>query len=461
MDAIWLVMDSVSFESTPFGDRGNGTMPQISKLANEAGTIFTQAYAPGPSSPSSHSSFFTGELPSVTGMHEAYPYFHGNVPTIADALSSSHESYLITSNMYLVNGLHKSFDVTINLLKDRYLLFEDGPDPRKFAMESKSDLVWKDYFDFISRSGTPLKAIVNGISYKLWDRKRKSSILQSAPEDDVDYQYANTINNKIISSVTNDTDQFIVANYMDVHPPLDASDEAIKAVTDNNRDELPIGVRGQDVHQAFIKGDEILAERMQELYHAALWDLDRKLAPLIKQLISNGTFVILTADHGQWFRRESELEESRIHVPLVVFSPDSQPARISHTVNLCSLPKTTIDAVGTSESNLPGFSLLEQSGDQQSITEFIHPKEREGKPISPHGGLSQKDIQYDATIIKDGARVNWVDNQLERVRGTDTECERLVKTLEELRDRKIDYSGDKSIEYSQQTEERLEDLGYL
>lgn len=461
MDAVWLIMDSVSFESTPFYDKGPDTMPQLSKLANQSGTVFTQAYAPGPSSPSSHSAFFTGELPSVTGMHEAHPYFHGTVPTIADALSATHETGLVTSNAYLVNGLNESFDSTVNLLKNRYLMFEDGPNPRKFAMENEYESSWKTYFNFIIKTGAPVRALLNGISYKAWDRQRDSSILQSVSEDDIDYQYANTINKKIRSFLTEGTDQFIVANYMDVHPPLDASDEALEWVTDYERDELPIGIRGQDVHEEFLEGNEALAEQMRELYHATLWDIDRKLAPLIEDLVSTGTFVVLTADHGQWFRRESELEESRIHVPLVVFSPASQPDRIEHTVNLLSLPKTTIDAIGNSDHNFPGNSLLEQSGSQQSITEFIHPREEDGKPISPHGGLSEKDVQYDITAIKDEGRVNWINDVLEQVRGTDAECDDLVETVNQLRSREINYGGDESIEYSQQTEERLEDLGYL
>lgn len=461
MDAVWLVVDSISFESTPFYDEGPDTMPRLSKLADQSGTVFNQAYAPGPSSPSSHSAFFTGEPPSITGMHEAHPYFHGTVPTIADALGTSHESCLITSNMYLVNGLNEAFDSTINLLKNRYQLFEDGPDPRKFAMENEYDSTWKTYFDFVAKTGAPLKALLNGISYKIWDRQRESSILQSASEDDVDYQYVDTINEEIRSFLTDGTDQFVVTNYMDAHPPLDASDEALEAVTDYERDELPIGVRGQDVHEEFTEGNEALADRMQELYHAVLWDIDRKLAPLIEELISDGKFVILAADHGQWFRRESELEEARIHVPLVVFSPDSEPDQVDHTVNLLSLPKTTIDAVGSSEQDFPGTSLLNQSESQQSVTEFIHPRVREGKPISPHGGLSEGDVRYDVAIIKDGARVNWIDDRFERVRGTDTECDELVETLDELRNREINYGGEESIKYSQQTEERLEDLGYL
>jgi hypothetical protein len=461
MDAVWLIMDSVSFESTSFFDEGPETTPRLSKLADQSGTVFTQAYAPGPSSPSSHSAFFTGELPSITGMHEAHPYFHGNVPTIADTLDASHETRLITSNMYLVNGLNESFDSTVNLLKNRYLLFEDGPEPRQFAIDNEYDSSWKTYLNFITKTGAPLKAFLNGINYKIWDRLRDSSILRSAPEDDINYQYANTINKNIRSFLTDGTDQFVVANYMDAHPPLDASDEALSAVTDYHRNELPMGVRGQDVHEEFTEGNESLAERMQELYYAALWDIDRKLAPLIENLISEGKFVILTADHGQWFRRESELEEARIHVPLVVFSPDSQSDRVEHTVNLLSLPKTTVNAVGNSEQDLPGTSLLEQSESQQSITEFIHPREEDGKPISPHGGLSAEDLQYDATIIKDIARVNWIGDQLERVRGTDSACDELVQTLEELRTREINYGGDESIEYSQQTEKRLEDLGYL
>ena len=110
MDAVWLILDSLSFDETPFAADGPKTMPGLADLADERGVVFTSAYAPGPLSPSSHAAMFTGALPSTTGMHEAHPYFDGSCRTIAEALTPTHTSHLISMNMWLSQGLADGFD---------------------------------------------------------------------------------------------------------------------------------------------------------------------------------------------------------------------------------------------------------------------------------------------------------------------------------------------------------------
>lgn len=461
MDAVWLILDSLSASATPFVDGGEETMPELSALASEHGVNFPNAYVPGPSSPSSHGSFFTGELPSTTGMHEARPYFdRTDIPTIAGALEGTHESFLISSNPFIFNGLQRDFDKTDDLRNEQYLLFNDASDPGRDDGRWDYDSTLRQGIAFLRHSEKPVRSLFNAISYKWWVKRQGASIPKHADIDTENYQYAETTNRRIRAFLESGReDKFVVANYMDVHPPLDASNEAIERFApDADRDDLPIGVRGQDVYEAVRDGDETLGDRMYNLYLAAIWDLDRKLAPLVDSLIDAGTFVIVTADHGHWFKRTRELEEDRIHVPLLVFHPGHQPRTVSETVNLRVMPRTTMDVVRGSPEEFSGPSLLNVDEDQTSITEFIHVGDTDN-PVRP-GGCDDGPVQRDIVAVRGDTRIDAIDGQILVEREDSQTADELSVIVEELLDEPV-YRGHTEISYDEKIDQRLRDLGYL
>jgi hypothetical protein len=461
MDVVWLVLDSLSASATPFVDEGPETMPNLSRLAAREGLVFTNAYVPGPSSPSSHGSFFTGKLPSETGMHEARPYFtRDDIETIAGALGDTHESLLISSNPFIFNGLQRDFDATDDLRNTQYLLFEDAADPGRDDERWDHDSTIRQLRSYLAHSDKPAKSLLNAISYKLWVRRQGASIPKHAALDSETYQYAETMVESIREFRAAGTDEtFVVANFMDVHPPFDASDAALAAFApDRSRDELPIGVRGQDVYEAVKAGDTALGERMYDLYQAAIWDLDRKVTPLVETLVDDGACVVITADHGTWFRRERELEEERIHVPLIVFTPDAEPRTVPETVNLRSLPRTTMEAVEGTDGGFAGPSLLDVVDDQTSITEFIHTGRRDG-PVQP-SGPGDDSLQRDIVAVEGDTRVDSIDGEFRVERGSDADTDALRAAIEDLLATPIDHE-DGDISYDEETEARLRELGYL
>jgi arylsulfatase A-like enzyme len=458
MDAVWIILDSLSFESTPFAKDGPNTMPRLAELSQKHGINFTEAYAPGPTSPSSHGSFFTGELPSVTGMYEANPHFNQNIDTIGDKINS--ETYAISTNPFIFNGLCDSFDEIDNLQNRHFMIFESGSDPVSDTPNSDIQSRYKRYLDFIIKDGTPLRSLVNGFNYKI-QRYFDDNITKNNELDQEKYQYANTMNKKIRTKFYNkSSDIFIIANYMDVHAPLDASYEAInKFVSPEYEKNLPIGISGQKVHKEIKRGNEELGELMYGLYKSAIWDLDKKVTPLVEELVDNGSFVIVTADHGNWFRRGRELEESRIHVPLLIFSPTFESGTISHTVNLRSLPRTTMEVVEDYSGGFKGDNLLKISNDQISVTELIHNPHEPGSPVNPHGN-PQQSIQYDVATVKSDSRVDYVDDEFQDVRGSNETINELRDHINELLSRDISYTPERGT-VNTSTESRLRDLGYL
>lgn len=459
MNAMWIILDSLSFDATPFAEGGPNTMPQLSALTREGGISYTQAYAPGPTSPSSHSSFFTGELPSVTGMHEAHPYFTKDIKTIADELSEM-ERFVISSNPFIFNGLCDNFDIIDDLQSREFMLFEDASDPITDGAQAYAESKSRQYLNFLLKKRKPIRSLLNGINYKLYQRREDGTLPKDTPLDSVDHQYAKTMVKRIKEFLgTTTSESFIVANFMDVHAPLNASDEALrKFASEYSRDELPIGVGGQEIHRQTQAGDKEIGDRMYALYKAAIWDLDRTVTPFIQDTVDSGTFVVVTADHGNWFRRETELDEERIHVPLILFAPDESPRTVEKTVNLQSLPRTTTEMLHGTDGGFDGVDLTSVETDGLSVTELIHYPDAPGSPVQPYG-RDDESLQYDMAVVRGGSRMDFVGGEYRTVRDSGG-TEELKEKIRELRSKEIEFEPINETANST-TEDRLRNLGYL
>ncbi len=450
MDAVWLVIDSLGFGETSFAPDGPDTTPRLAALAAESGVTFTRAYAPGPASPSSHASFFTGRLPSEAGMHEACPQFDGAVPTVAEVLGDTHRTHLASVNPFLFTGLDAAFDIVDDLAAEEYLLFDSATDPRRFDRETDAEGAAR-YRSFLLDGGTPIRNLLNGLGFKLWRRHGNEFIPESVEGAAGTYRYASALNDRVRSYLVGEGPAFVVANYMDVHPPLSASEEAIRRFApDVPESALPTGVRAEDT-------DEYDPDAMLALYRAAVWDIDRQVASLVKDLRDKGTFVIVTADHGPRFGRGDYLAEERLHVPLVVFAPDKPAHRVEHTVSLRSLPRTTMRGVVGRSGGFDGPDLLSVDDDYTAVTEYFHRDDDIPGPVSIGG---QEGLYHDF-------RLRRGDCVLRIEQGEETLAEGDPETLADLQAEasslQAHHGGDpdERVEFDRSTEKRLEDLGYL
>lgn len=460
MDVAWIILDALSFEATPFADNGPETMPEISEISENHGVVFTEAYAPGTSSPSSHASMFTGELPSRTGMHEASPYFDNDLPTIGEQMAQSHRSFLVSYNPFIFNGLDRGFDQTNDLRGSQYMIFDDATDPRRFLVENRDTPVPRRYLDFLRESNRPLKSLINGLGFKLWDWRTENGRPEEVAAATATHQYAAEMNEHIREFLSSSSeDSFVVANYMDIHPPLGASNAALeKFAPRKSRSELPIGKRSPDIIKNIQEGDRTIEAEMESLYYAAIWDTDRIVGPLIRDLVDDGAHVIVTADHGSRFTGCSSLSDRRIHVPLVVFAPDTEPRTVNASVNIRSMAATTMKQVRPGTDVFTGDDLLSAEDDRVSITEFIHDASPTGNDVSAFGDYES--VAYDITAIKGDSRLDWIDETYTNS-GDDSDIEELREVVDELAETGLDKSSGGEVSYDQDTEERLQDLGYL
>lgn len=461
MDGVWLILDSLSFNATPLSDGGPATMPNYHSLVEAKGVNFTQAYAPGPFSPSSHASFFTGKLPSETGMYEANPRFDGSIPTIGSVLSETHSTHLITTNHFLFQGLDEGFDYTDDIGR-RYMVFQGASDPKDYTEMYNDDPRWKRCLDFVWDDGKPIRSMINGFNYitgsDQWIRPKSWG-------DEESFQYANTMCDMIRRRLSGEDPSFVVANFMDLHGPFGISDEALdRYFPETPHDELPIGER---TRRDKLRGEKSYdPKKMYGLYKAAIWDFDRKFSSLVEELIADEIFVAVFADHG-WYDTNTAYSDERLHVPLTLFTPDEPAREVDHTVSLMSLPRTTAEQLQGTDGGFSGPSLFNIDANQTAIAEIIHkPNDVYDKTTRiyvnrPVDTPDPNTLQHDIVLFRDEAKVQFIAGECETVRGPTNIVSDLVNRGEKLRSHQIKYADGTAEGYDDQTEKRLKRLGYL
>lgn len=458
MDIVWFVVDSLSFETTPFAAAGPDTMPQLAALARERGVVYTEAYAPGPLSPSSHASMFTGKLPSAVGMHEAYPYFDQHTPTVIERMAESRHTSLFSTNMWLFQGLDRG-TVTSDDFSGPDLPYPSASDPDAYFGVDDTSGGFRDVLEFAFSDGKPLRSLRNYVDY----RRRTPARDAESPSTDSEYRYIRQINESIrrVRARTPE-ENFVFANCMDVHPPLNASTEALaKFASDFSPEELPVGVAPERHIENEEKSYDV--EAMEHLYRAAIWDFDREFAPLVRELVDDDAFVVVTSDHGIW-NRNTAYSDSRLHVPLVVFAPDEDARTVPYTVNLRSLPRTVDEYANGGESGFDGISLLEIDEDQLSVTEILHHPndvyERTGRVDVTKTRDTEREIQRDLVLIQGDVRAEYVAGEWRHEEGPETEVASLRERGEEILSRPV-IMGEQKLTYDEDVRRRLEDLGYM
>lgn len=459
MNAAWLVLDSVSWDATPFAENGPDTLPQMEELAADRATVFTQCYSSGTASPDSHSSFFTGRYSSQTGYHRGYYEYDGAFPTVADATDETHESILVTQNQYVL-ALGSSFDRVVDVGDQNEF---SAPFPEATDPDEEKDLQQYDplqrYLEFVKRDGKPLRSIVNGLFYKYNDTFNDQYYTDVATD---------RINEEIREFEDEDEPTYIVANYMGAHPPFAPTEEAIRQFVDEERiGDLPVGETLPYRHS--LESSEYDMADVEPLYHATIWDLDRKVTPLIEELLEQGTAVFVFSDHGTCVDYVDPMADARTHVPLLVFTPEGTPRRVPQTVNLRHIAPTTtalLQEHHPAVERLPGRNLLTVEDSEISITEYIH-YGREGDPSPSNTAIAhaEEELVYRATARRDGARVDYFDHdgQYEIVSGDETATETLTDALGNHLETVVTADrpdGEQTDSYDVD-EDRLRHLGYL
>ena len=311
-NVLCLVLDSARMQNMSLYGYERKTTPYLERLADVA-TVYNQARAPARWSLPSHVSLFTGSHVAQHGVHDEQYRFDGT--TVWDTLSDAgYETGLFSYNVFLVDetfGLQESFDHVVGQLDVPY---EEGIDPKDAD----------GYLDFLSealRSNHAPRSIANGLATKFrW--------LNGSTGRNHGGVYVDAFLDWIGS---HDEPWAACINFMDTHFPYVPSSEHDQWGT-------PEGERIRD------KTDTMSADLQTEsstavneligLYDGSIRQADALIERLLTAIDLNSTLVVVTADHGEGFGEPSRiredtrifghaygLQESQLHVPLVVKAP--------------------------------------------------------------------------------------------------------------------------------------------
>ena len=325
------------------------TTPNLKQLASKC-TLYTQAFASGDLTLSSHASIFTGMYGSSHGAHHEVPdYPEGrpldkNITTIAEVLRNhSYSTAAVVSNFgYLSSRFHlnKGFQ----------------------------------YYD--TRKGVPFvplrgpKYSVRTIVAKALERMTTERSFRP------NYRRADRVNDAVFSLLAkfrrNHDPFFLFVNYMDAHSPylpVHPYDTLFPGKNDSYT-HAKFNVAFQNIMQ--LKDD--LGERMRQhiisQYDGEIAYLDFHLGKLLSRLkdaaLYENSLIIITSDHGEAFGDRSLLVHGssvyndQIHIPLIVKYPNSREKKIvDGPVSSVDVMPTILDVAGlVIPDQVQGRSLL-------------------------------------------------------------------------------------------------------
>lgn len=482
-NVVLLVMDTARATDVPLSSGTPNTMPTLREFASD-GTLFTDAMANASWTLPSHGTLFSGQPPSVHGAHAEHKQFEYG-PTLATMLKQEgYRTAAISNNTWISGefGFERGFDKFVTT----WQLFQEGID---FGDVAQTETGIVNQLKGVLRKfrGNPIKNIAN-LLYGNFFRKRR----------DAGAKRTNRIIEKNLSEWANDSAPFFLfLNYLEPHIKYAPPDEHVAQFLP---EDISIA-EARDVNQdawAYITGETMMTDRdfdaLRGLYRGELAYLDERIGELLNQFENAGildeTVFIITGDHGEnigehgLMDHQYSLYQTLLHVPLVVTGPGFDSGRqVEKPVQLLDLFPTILDIADVTfdPGDYVGDSLrdLRQLPDNRfQLAEYVGPQ----PPIET---LTERyDCKRD---ISEFNRQLWAlkRNGYKYIRGSDG-SERLFDLREDPTERtdistlqpeqyqiladELDKiiaelpendSTDGEVTMDSETEQRLEDLGYL
>jgi len=480
MNVVVVVMDTARWQSTP---TENGVFPG---LADHAGSVTTatRAHATAPWTLPSHASLFTGTYPSKHGAHAGHKRLDETYATLAEVLADEgYETVAVSNNTWVSEefGFGRGFETFHKTWQ--YVQSETDLGP---VARTRSGLGKLRGLLGALRDGNPATTLVNAV-YGQFLRRR----------GDDGARRTNAWIDDWLSGRDDSRPFFLFVNYLEPHleyrPP-----------EDHAREHLPDGVSygeamavPQDAWE-YIAGETDISERefdiLRGLYRAEIDYLGGQVADLVASLERSGEFertlFVLTSDHGEnvgehgLMDHQYALYETLTHVPLYLTGGPFDGGHIEEFVQTVDIPPTVLDAVGidapAAREQFQGQSFHPDAGGtrDQVIAEYLAPQPSMSALESRVGDLSPEVRRYDRSLraIRTDAYgyIRGSDGSVELYDGaadpeeTENVADRHPETVADLDARLEGWldsfahaDADGTVEMSDETRRRLEDLGYL
>lgn len=346
---VWVVLDSIRGDRTPFGGHTRQTMPNLSKLATNSNAVGTTCISHGIWSQPSMASMMTGTWPSHhgTGLHNQV--LPEEIPTVAERLSNaSYHTIGLSTNPYFspATGLDRGFD--------------------EFKYMSIKDL--------IKESG-----LASTLSFIRQIRRYSAGITLEKRKHTPDYLFNEIIKNKLTEMANNDQSFALFAHYHGVHHPYYPSPKFRGIFQDDTT--LSANKTAEVAYQSTtdpydtiansknISDDEWTA--IQTAYDSLIRQLDNLISSLIAHVdhlgLDENTIFILTSDHGDLLgefglvSHKLLLHDALIQVPIIVRGSDQLMSIDEHLIQHIDVLQTILDEVGVPTEGMHGITLPDDS----------------------------------------------------------------------------------------------------
>ncbi|ELZ75339.1 sulfatase [Haloferax volcanii DSM 14919] len=464
-NVVLLVIDSLRADHLSCYGYERQTSPFIDSLA-ENGLKFEHAYSTAPWTVPAHGSLFTGELPSYHGSHRKSKTFkNSSDQSLAGLLSD--EGYT-TAGFSANPWLSPEFNFDTGFDHYSYLSPQPPfpnddvyPENDKANLSSASGLL--EIMSWMI-DGNPLKRACNGFWKAYMDMGFvKTNDMTEAISDYVDENP--------------ESNNFIFANYMDVHDPhidpvLSVREKryyqksSTKAPRTSNR---IFPLVGKKVN---FQTEPENPERARDLYDQSIREVDAGIEQLFDnisdQLNLDESLIIILGDHGEcmgehrYWGHGTYLHDELIQVPLIIDLPNSvssESADQDAPVSLLAL----FDLIRSmSDESCDNESLVDSLGREPLYTECLGPRPNMEGKASETGYRGVIDAGWKLVRDRDTNKLS-----LEQVTSwpsdmTEDEAREHLQELEQDRwNKKATDVADGEGEISSATESRLSDLGYL
>ena len=393
-NVLLVVLDTVRADHLSVYGYERPTTPTLELLASN-GVRFDSARSTAPWTLASHASLFTGKLPRELRVRYLSPIAKGS-PTIAGHLSS--KGYATAG--FVANVLYCGRETG---LAEGFTHYED------YRLQGVMDGFFLGRL--ADRGLMGLFAVLDGVRSSLHsdalaplERLVGEYLVQGEGFSPLRRKSASEIDRDFLAWLARRSDTkrpfFAFLNFYDAHTPYfppHTSNIRFGLTPASVADEAAL-LDWEILDKAKLSGR--LKTLGRDAYDDCIRSLDDQLRGLFSSLSDRGlldnTVVILTADHGEgmgehdlWVHAES-LYLPEIHVPLIVMTPRTRPARgvVREVVSLADIPSTIADMAGQgADSPFPGRSLARtwkgEARNASAVSELDAPD-----PTDPNQGRS-------------------------------------------------------------------------
>ena len=321
--------------------------PRLRALSDSS---FENARAASSWSVPSHTSIFTGELPSDHGVHsESFDadFSFAGIDTDETFLADlpEYRTVAFSANSYLTPPF--GFDAWFDEYHDFSIgshtaesLFNEALSVQEYMKKTDEPEAWKRYLGFLEEClehERPVKSFANGV----WSQVGPKA--KSWPVPELVDDGAKRISELVVESGANKgrSPLFLFANYMDAHTPL-----RNLVQHDTTMHDVPHSWSSRELNKWELNHDgkatAEYARNYRDVYAASIDYLDRKVAAAIQEFrreTDGETTVVVVSDHGhnlgyeadeKQFHHTASMTEGILHTPLeIVNPPEGWPAEVT------------------------------------------------------------------------------------------------------------------------------------